>query len=208
MELWTLQHADAYKKLLRDGCLCANEETLCFMPEDGVAYDAYLWMVEQLRNKAPSPAADVRFPMWAWAKYGKPSGKPDMRRRAHAARGTPLVRLRIDVPEQDLLLSDFSLWHYVLNYWYLPEDETDADEFNRILDESDIMVTDLNDFKKTDAPLPLLREMIESSWTRIFDIEKEDKGFLYGANDEKYIQAVFWRLSLDHILSAEPFIAK
>jgi hypothetical protein len=26
-------------------------------------------------------------------------------------------------------LSDFDLWHYVLNYWYLPESEAEGEEF-------------------------------------------------------------------------------
>jgi hypothetical protein len=30
------------------------------------------------------------------------------------------VRLELEIPDGTALLSDFSLWHYPLNYWYLP----------------------------------------------------------------------------------------
>jgi hypothetical protein len=33
-------------------------------------------------------------------------------------KGEKGVRLTINCPADRVLLSDFSLWHYVLNYWY------------------------------------------------------------------------------------------
>lgn len=208
MVLWTLQHEAAYVSLQRNGCLCANEQTLCFQPEDGHCYSAYLWLSKQFATKVPSPSPAVRFPIWAWLRREGKSGKPDMRESGHAKRGTPLVRLKIDVPEKEVLLSDFNLWHFVLNYWYLPANESDGEEFDQFLDEHGLTFQALQDFNQQTSDLFYAREKIESSWERIFDISREDDGYLYGSNSRKSIQAIFWRLSASQILSAEHFIAK
>ncbi len=42
-----------------------------------------------------------------------------------------LERLKLECPADRVLLSDYSLWHYVLNYWYLPSSEADGDAFER-----------------------------------------------------------------------------
>ena len=39
----------------------------------------------------------------------------------HLPKGERGVRLELQVADDRVLLSDFDLWHYVLNYWYLPE---------------------------------------------------------------------------------------
>jgi hypothetical protein len=43
------------------------------------------------------------------------------------------VRLELEYPDERALLSDFSLWHHVLNYWYLPSSEADGDRFESAL---------------------------------------------------------------------------
>ncbi|ACL77024.1 DUF3841 domain-containing protein [Ruminiclostridium cellulolyticum] len=48
-----------------------------------------------------------------------------MRRSGHALYGENIVRLTIEVNEKDMLLSDFDLYHYPLNYWYAPLNEDD-----------------------------------------------------------------------------------
>lgn len=45
--------------------------------------------------------------------------------------GTQGVRLEVEIPDAQVLLSDFDLWHYPLNYWYLPDDEEDDWRFER-----------------------------------------------------------------------------
>jgi len=48
-----------------------------------------------------------------------------MRESGYAKRGEKIVQLTIEVDNEDMLLSDFDLFHYVLNYWYLPSDKQD-----------------------------------------------------------------------------------
>ena len=49
------------------------------------------------------------------------------------AKGERGVRVELEVADDRVLLSDFDLWHYVLNYWYLPESEKDGKAFEKKL---------------------------------------------------------------------------
>lgn len=64
-------------------------------------------------------------------------------------RGEKGVRLTINCPAERVLLSDFSLWHYVLNYWYLPSSEAVGDAF-----ESELAGHGLSFFDQEPVPGP------------------------------------------------------
>ena len=77
--------------------------------------NAYDWMKEQMRNKDLPPDDKAQHLFWAWAWSGDLNKKSiDLRtRKAHNLKGQMILTLEKD----DILLSDFELWHYVLNYW-------------------------------------------------------------------------------------------
>ena len=135
-----------------------------------------------MTEKGINRISGVNYPMWAWYQWEGKRKKRDMRLRGYAERGSELVQMTIEINDSDVLLSDFDLFHYVLNHWYLPESENDED--------------------KTDE------NIIEKSWDRIFDLEKEDDGYVYGLNLHKSIQATFWKLKLEQVIKAEVFTAK
>jgi hypothetical protein len=203
MILWTIQHYHAFEQFLKTGVLRANEDYI----EDFWAYD---WMGKKMIESGIMPPKGVRYPIWAWYQWEGERKRRDMRLSAHAKRGEKIVQLTIEVDDQDVLLSDFLLFHYVLNYWYLPEDENDDSEFESkyesLLNSSSSHERRLSNIQ-TDE-MKQFRSKIESSWDRIFFIEKEDDGWLYGKIDNKSIQATFWELRLDQIVKAEHFIAK
>ena len=62
-------------------------------------------------------------PIWAWYQWEGSRRKPDLRASGYLPKGEPGVRLELRVADDRVLLSDFDLWHYVLNYWYLPKSE-------------------------------------------------------------------------------------
>lgn len=72
-----------------------------------------------MAKRISSPPFGVNYPIWAWHLWEGSSNRPDMRKSSYAPRGTPIVRIKLDIPENEILLSDFDLWHYVLNHWYL-----------------------------------------------------------------------------------------
>ena len=83
---------------------------------------AYRWMRRQMAERL----GDCRgqYPVWAWLQP-----KPDLRRGGHLPQGMIGVRLEFIVPAQEVLLSDFSAWHMVLNDGYLALSEGESDAF-------------------------------------------------------------------------------
>lgn len=79
------------------------------------------------------------------------------------------VMLHLDVPETYVLLSDYENWHYPLNYWYLPENEHDMNQFEAKCEEKKVsyyLQKPLNDQE--------LHQEIEHSWPHIFHCNKQN----------------------------------
>lgn len=131
-----------------------------------------------------------------------------MRKAGYAKRGDKIVQLTIDVDMRDVLLSDFDLFHYVLNYWYLPLGEEDDIEFEKEFTSAGYSWGDLSDTQIESEAMLLLREKIIKSWDRIFDLSKEDDGWLYGKLCNKSIQATLWQIKFEQVKKVEMFIAK
>lgn len=94
--------------------------------------------------------------------------------------------LELEVPDNQVLLSDEELWHYVLNNWYLNplwfnDDYVENDEFDRLFNMPD------SDKEKT--------------WSRIFDVSPFDNENIRAG---KFIQATFWEIKKKYIKKVYP----
>jgi len=67
---------------------------------------------------------------------------------------------------------------------------------------------DLSDFQIKSSEMLIIRDRIVKSWDRIFDLRKEDVGWLYGSLKTKSIQATLWQVKFNQVVKAEVFIAK
>lgn len=176
MILWTIQHKNAYDKMLLTGSLRADEGHLFCQDDFPSAYD---WMVEQMRRRIGEPPEGVHFPVWAWYQWEGMRRRPDMRsHRRWGKKGQPIVLLTIDVPNDMVLLSDFDMWHCVLNDSYLPLAESD-----------DI-----------DNPT---EEVKRKSWERIFNVDIITAYWDF----PKWTQATFWELKREWVKKAEYFVS-
>ncbi|MPM68918.1 hypothetical protein SDC9_115853 [bioreactor metagenome] len=175
MLLWTIQHRAAYLQLLENGIMRADEHHL-FCEDDFL--HAYKWIAGQMSERIGQPPKDVYYPVWAWYQWEGIRKRPDMRsHRRWTKKGEPIVLLTIDVPDKDVLLSDFGMWHCVLSNVYLPlseEDDVDHTEAEKV-----------------------------SSWNRIFQIDTQTHYW----DTPKSTQATFWELRQEWVLKAERFIS-
>ena len=208
MLLWSIQNIHAYEKFMKAGTLTANENHLCF---DGELLFAYDWMAEKMQQhglKGLKPPPGVKYPIWAWYTWEGKRKRRDMRESGYAERGTKIVQLTIEVDNSDILLSDFDLYHHVLNYWYLPLSEADDNEFEKNYKRLGLKWGDWQNSDIQTTEMDFIRSKIKDSWDRVFDLEREDDGYLYGLNSGKSIQATFWCLRREQVLKAENFIAR
>lgn len=161
-----------------------------------------------MKDKGLLPPVGVGYPIWAWYQWEGKRKRRDMRESGYAKRGEKIVQLTIEIDDRDVLLSDFDLFHYVLNYCYLPESEEDDAEFEKEYISQGFCWSDLRNFNIQSSSIRKIRTKIVKSWERIFDLKKEDENIIYGSNAQKSIQATFWLLKIEQVIKTEIFIAR
>ena len=146
--------------------------------------------------------------IWAWYQWeGIDRRKPDLRSSGYLPKGEKGVRVECQVAEKRVLLSDFDLWHYVLNYWYLPHSEKDAEAFEKKLVDAALPLSGFSH----ERPLPhaRYRREIEKSWERIFDVDWVDRQqAIAHPPEKKSIQATLWELQLADVVKVKEFTAR
>ena len=100
--------------------------------------------------------------------------------------------MELEVEEVRLLPSDFELWHYVLNGWYLPASHGDERSFEALA---------------TDAARDEVRGRIEASWQRIFDIARIDRRYT-APPAERSIPCVLWEIRPRDVRRVTEFTAR
>ena len=193
LKLWTIQTVEFYEHLLKHKRITVAQQ---FINPD--FKDAYDWMVKKMNQMLGSNHTDI-YPIWAWYQYQSIfRKKPRLTDEALLPKGTNGVRLLIIKPKNEVVLSDFDLWHYVLNKWFIntggPEDiETERQ---------------LNHYQKDFEQLPdYLKQKVIKSWDLIFDIDLKIKDLTF-PKYKKSIQATFWELHLDEVKKVDFFVAK
>ncbi|WMJ22919.1 DUF3841 domain-containing protein [Paludicola sp. MB14-C6] len=187
--IWTIQRLDVLNELEKFGVYNVREENIIWESSDTDALRAYDWICQEMNNRISVPPTGVKYPIWAWYSWEGKRKKSNKRRKGYAERGTPVVLITLDIPDQKVLLSDFDLWHYALNHWYLPTSEEDNANFES-----------QEEMQKED--------LIQKSWQHIFDISSKYTEYICTNPNKKWIQATFWELKSDNIISIEKFIAK
>lgn len=173
---------------------------LADMPAAIIAYD---WLCREMEAQGLArPAGEGIYPIWAWKQYlGSAKPKPDLRDSVMKqwGRNERHVLLTLDVPDDEVILHDYEAWHYPLNHWYLGPAEA-SEDFERRCDQAGCP-------RGGDMPLAVLalREELEASWRRIFDLDTVGARMGGGAFDMQIIQATFWELRMDQIISAVEF---
>jgi len=90
---------------------------------------------------------------------------------------------------EQVLLSDFHTWHFVLNGWPISDTEEEADRVDAWLE------TVTGEEK---------RAFLELNGERIFEIEPFDNGYTSRGDD---IQATFWELKKEYVVGVKHFTA-
>ena len=197
MTLWTIQSIAAWKILQREQVLFADQRY-----SENLFLDAYRWMAKKMVRRIESESEIVSLPLWAWYQWEGKRRKPDLRSSGYLSKGQRGVRIEFEQSDKGVLLSDFELWHYVLNYWYLPRTVADGEAF-----EAELSEHNLSFFEMKPLPVRAYHQSIENSWDRIFDLDWVDEEITHPF-DKKSIQATFWQVHFDQIRDVQFFTAR
>ena len=209
MRLWTIQHEDAYTQLMDTGVLHAPLHPVD-LDDDENLHIKYEWMVEKMRNSIGEPPSGVKFPIWAWHTYCSKHSRIDLRRYiCFMEKGTPMVQMEIEIPDDKVLLSDYDLWVAIEDGQNLLLDSSEAvDEFGKRLakagfNKSWYELCNVKDKSMlTEEAISLKNEVI-SSWDRCFDIDAPYIDFY--EPKEKSIQGTFWELWKEDVINVWHF---
>lgn len=191
MQLVTIQSKAAYDELCATGVLKCNPELAKWLCEDNFR-TSYDWLVQQMKQRIGEPPQEIVYPIWAWYRLdGKPA-KLDLRKKVFNNYCGEYYALTVEIPDEQVLLSDEENWHYVLNNWYLCE-SNDEDEY----DKAYAYIESL--------PLEEKQKVKEVSWEKIFNIELFENDW---RRQGYYVQATFWELRKEYVISARKFIGR
>lgn len=169
---WTIQTVEKWHKIKDRGYFIGEKE---FVWEDFL--DPYHWMMKKMYEKLPNYHGE--YPVWLWTK------KPDLRYSGYNTRGTKCVLLKVEIESERVLLSDFDVWHFVLNNSFINIDS--------IKDEIEYTSTE-----------------IEKSWDSIFDLEllRTHPDWGGSVSCDQLIQGVTGKVPLHEITLVREFNAK
>lgn len=191
MRLWTTQGIEIYDQLKQNGIAYCTKPLWGDNPE--FMY-AYRWIARQMQQRIGNPPIEgIEYPIWAWYQYDCAKKKQPPRSPNVVPEGISAY-MQIEVPDNEVLLSDFDLWNAVLN-------QSQTDDWNKI----EKIQTELEKeagrkLEFSEYPQPL-KEWIEKTWEVIFNLDRRGKGVSHKRN--RSIQATLWALKTEHIISVE-----
>ncbi len=92
--------------------------------------------------------------------------------------------LQLAVPSEQVVLSCFDLWHFVLNNWYVWSSELDEQDFDRAKE----------DVEEGSDAAQVLQQRMQKSWSAVFELNQSAVDM--GPFEAKSIQGCFWTLRL------------
>lgn len=154
--------------------------------DDPSFQNAYAWMKDSMASAgilAPEPGIS---PWWCWVR--REENHPEPYIEDTEGLHDPVV-LELSVPSEEVVLSCFDLWHFVLNKCYVSASELDEQGFDQAQERAE---------EGSDAALQLQRRM-RKSWSAVFELDQNAVDM--GAFEAKSIQGCFWTLRLSDVTS-------
>lgn len=183
MKLWTIQTHGWLQDLMTK-----KEKFASYTRVDHDWKFHYQWMAKQMADRIGTDPQ--KCPTFAWYKYDEKHRKPDLRCSWHLPTGTPGIRVELELDEEQVLLSQFEMWNWVLNQSYIPENESDHIKHEKICL-----------FGK------ITNKKVVDSWNRIFDLHFGDWRF-WGKRSERAIQACIGSVSIENVHKIDFFTAR
>jgi hypothetical protein len=134
----------------------------------------------------------VSYPIWAWHTRDWKHKKPDLRNIGLGNKGEKSVCIEVEVPDNQVVLTDFDVWHFVLNKWYF-DDSYSEEEWEKLHAKYDRLDRDVKEKVKI------------QSWQKVFDISPFQNEWCQRG---RYIQATFWVLYLKDVKDVRFFTAR
>ena len=190
MKLWTTQNIGFYEDLMTNGIAYCNQVSEMAQECDY----AYGWMAEQMRKRiGDPPLPDIKLPVWAWYQYDSKKRRKPKKRKFENSYDEKCVLMEIEVPDSQVLLSDFSIWNIPLNAGHIISDKALTRRIEAYYP------CEFSDFPQE------LQEVMKESWEVVFDLKNRDRRLNPKAIRNKSIQATLWYVRKEWLVSVEEY---
>ncbi|MBQ9066230.1 MAG: DUF3841 domain-containing protein, partial [Clostridia bacterium] len=131
MTLWTVQPATALDEIRETGrFVCDRSRSFNLTKPDHL--DApYQWLIRQMEERIGPRPDGVEYPIWGWHTWEFEHRAPDPDSAAFLTRTEDKAFFTLELPEDQVVLTDFDAWHLIMMDLFIPdpamtEDEEDA----------------------------------------------------------------------------------
>lgn len=180
MILWSIQPREVYNSIIETETYRCDPNQIK-LTEFKPYYD---WLVKRMTERIGHAPEDVTYPVWAWYMWEGERGVPEPWEDDTADN----VAIELDVPEDQVLLSDFDGWNLILNDALISWDQDEDRALKELYDS-------LGDRDK--------KAMKQKNRERVFDLHPVDNGWTTNGSS---IQATMWELKREYIQVVEPWI--
>ena len=199
MRVYTIQTIGFYEELLQNGgAYCNRESETC--KESKVQYD---WMAEQMRKRiGEPPIPEIKYPVWVWRQYNsKKDPMPPMSPKEIPDGQKEAVMLEMDVPDNEVLLSDLNLWILPLNHWAINKKREDKLLYKElgVYEEKHGKCYEMHEYPEE------IRRKIFDSWERVVDLNIYDPYMITSKPQNRSIQGTIWLLRKEWLKVAHIF---
>lgn len=176
MKLYSLQPKKVIDEINKKGYfICDNKKSEYLIDDPGQKFNnAYNWLIDQMNKKIENPE-NIKFPVWAWYKIDGKNELPNFNESLLNYSDNYLIE--IEIPDNEVVLSDYNHWHMPLNDIFANMEENDEkwEEINEWYD---------------NLPYEERTKIKYDSWNVVFNVE-----------NAKYVQATFWKLNKENIVN-------
>ena len=176
MKLYTFLSKEEFDTLNTKGYLTCDESRT-----EPYYKEAYDFMADNLEKKYSKKNIDLKeyivYPRWAWYSWMNNRDILSCEEFLKNYQGYYLVICNI--PDEQVLLSDYDNWHHCLNYMYLSSTDEEEAEIESMRENNE-------------ADKDEMYNLMHKSWLRIFDPEFPNRWII--EEDCHSLQAVFWVL--------------
>lgn len=185
MKILTIQPLSIVSRLEKGEIVYPNDDVILEKNDDSFI-SAYKWMVDKMDENCIKGKM-TEFPFWGWYIYDNKKGSDilsceDLDIKGYG-KNSCVILLSLD--DDEVLLSEFNLWHCVLNNGFCVNAKTES-EFDKMYEWYENLTS---------------KEMNEEklkSWNNIFNIEPFENDF---CSNGKYIQGTFWSINPNNVIS-------
>lgn len=191
MKLVTFQSLEALKDLINKGYLECREDYIN-LKKMGVIYS---WVLEKMNARVKNNT-EAKYPIWCWVKCYNNICPP--KHKGEPVEGFD-VKITFTKPEEDVFITDYIRYSFLLNNTYIPDSLADKEKFDKELIKYSITEEDLKAFVRLDQ---FDRHRTDEEFLNI--CQKIRKSFdKCITTDSAILQGCVWRINLDEIEKIE-----